>query len=63
MPCALSLEFHDMCNEEKAILILSGYGKTFISEWSDLYLNTANYVDSLYKLRSNLYGTLPIDNG
>ena len=63
MPCALSLEFYDMCNEEKATLMLSGYGKTYITEWRDLYLNTANYVDSLYKLRSNLYGTLPIDNG
>ena len=63
MPCALSLEFYDMCNEEKATLLLSGYGKTCITEWRDLYMNTANYVDSLYKLRSNLYGTLPIDNG
>ena len=52
-----------MNKDEKAVLMLSGYGNTYIHEWSELYLNTVEYVDSLYKLRSNLYDTLPIDNG
>ena len=63
MPNALCQNFRDMNKDEKAVLMLSGYGNTYIHEWSELYLNTVEYVDSLYKLRSNLYDTLPIDNG
>ena len=63
MPQALSEEFHNMTKREKLILMFSGYGQTYIPEWSNLYMNTATYVDSLYKLRSNAYDALPIDNG
>ena len=63
MPQALASDFMDMSNEEKAILMLSGYGHNYIPEWKELYVNTANLIDSLYKLRSCAYDNLPIDNG
>ena len=63
MPQALSEDFHNMTKREKLILMFSGYGQTYIPEWRNLYMNTAAYVDSLYKLRSNAYDALPIDNG
>ena len=63
MPQALAADFRGMCKEEKAILMLSGYGHRYIQEWNNIYVNTANLVDSLYKLRSNNYDALPIDNG
>ena len=63
MPQALASDFMDMSNEEKAILMLSGYGHNYIPEWKELYVNMVNLIDSLYKLRSCAYDNLPIDNG
>ena len=63
MPQALATDFRGLCKKEKAILMLSGYGHTYIREWKDVYMNTANLIDSLYKLRNSAYDELPIDNG
>ena len=63
MPNALAEQFTNMSKHEKLVLMFSGYGHRYVPEWHELYLNTANYVDSLYKLRSTAYDALPIDNG
>ena len=63
MPHALASDFINLNNDDKAILMLSGYGHKYIQEWKDIYSNTANLIDSLYKRRSNAYDALPIDNG
>ena len=63
MPPALARDFRNLCKEEKATLMLSGYGHTYIHEWNSIYINTANLIDGLYKLRSHAYDNLPFDNG
>ena len=63
MPHALATDFRNMSDEEKLVLMISGYGQKYIPEWREVYVNTANLIDSLYKLRSSAYDALPIDNG
>ena len=63
MPQALASDFTSLSKENKAILMLSGYGHNYIPEWSEIYVNTANFIDRLYKLRHWAYENLPIDNG
>ena len=63
MPQALASDFISLSKEDKAILMLSGYGHKYVPEWNEIYVNTANLINSLYKLRSCAYDNLPIDNG
>ena len=61
MPEGLKLEMDSRDNTEKAIMLLSGFGQSFIHEWTQLYSNSARFVHTMYKKRSQLYDELASD--
>ena len=58
MPDGLKTEMNTRDNNEKAIVLLSGFGRSFIREWTQLYMASANFVHTVYYNRSQLYDEL-----
>ena len=55
MPIAMREQFEAASARDKASLLLSGFGGTFIAEWVELFSAAASYVHNMYKERAALY--------
>ena len=55
MPNAMSESIQSKNNDEKAKLLLSCYGGSYIPEWNHVYANTAKMVHLMYKQRHSMY--------
>lgn len=54
MPLAMKTEYLALEHKDKVIFLLSGLKGSFVQEWTDIYVNILNYVNSVYKHRRSL---------